>query len=257
MFIAHQKYAHTHLMEVSKNKSILLTNTRPPTSGEIAFWARFGYTVHHQALLSVRLLPVNQLDVDPQAIVLTSANGALALEHSDWDRSIPVYGVGIATATTAKSVGFIECSSPSDKPYPSALNLINWIKNNLDPQDGVIVFGCGEHLRHDIAEELSKFGFQMLKILLYKTEQVEKFTAEIARALKNRNIGSVAINSEQVIKAFTTLCQKSDIAFKDFNIVVSGEFLKNCAIQLGYVKIFVVQQNHQTRNKQQKFIDKQ
>ena len=199
MFIAHEKYAHTHPMEVSKNKSILLTNTRPLTSREKAFWARCGYVVHHQALLSVQFLPVNQLDVDPQAIVLTSANGALALEHSDWDRSIPVYGVGVATVTTAKSIGFRKCSSPSDKPYPSALNLINWIKNNLDPQDGVIVFGCGEYLRHDIAEELSKFGFQMLKILLYKTEPVENFDTEITQSLKNGNIESeVFIKNNQM-----------------------------------------------------------
>ncbi len=226
-------------MEMIKSNGILLTQTRSPTSREKAFWARCGYVAHHQALLSVGFLPVKQLDITPQAIVLTSANGALALEHSDWDRSIPVYGVGVATATAAKSVGFIECSSPSDKPYPSALNLINWIKNNLDPIDGAIVFGCGEHLRHDIAEELSKFGFQMLKILLYKTEPVEKFAAEIAQSLKNGNIESVVLKSEQAIKAFIALCQKSDIAFNDFNIVVSSDFLKNCAIQLGYLNISV------------------
>jgi uroporphyrinogen-III synthase len=243
-------------MEKIKNNGILLTQTRSPTSREIAFWNRCGYTVHHQALLSVQLLPVKQLDVDPQAIVLTSVNGALALEHSDWDRSIPVYGIGVATATAARNAGFIKCASPSDKPYPSALNLISWIKNNLNPNDGAIVFGCGEHVRHDIAEELSKFGFQMSKILLYKTEQVEKFAAEIAQALKNRNIGSVVLNSEQAIKAFIALCQKSDIAFKDFNIVVSSEFLKNRAHQLGYVNISVAQQNHQIRTKRQKFIDK-
>lgn len=226
-------------MEMIKNNNILLTNTRPPTSKEKAFWDGHGYTVHHQALLTVQFLPVASLDITPQAIVLTSANGALALEHSDWDRSIPVYGVGVATATAAKSVGFIECSSPSDKPYPSALNLINWIKNNLDPEDGVIVFGCGEHLRHDIAEELSKFDFQMLKILLYKIEPVENFDTEITQSLKNGNIESVSLNSEQAIKAFIALCQKNDIAFKDFNIVVSSEFLKNCAIQLGCVNISV------------------
>ena len=88
MFIAHEKYAHTHPMEVSKNKSILLTNTRPPTSREIAFWARLGYTVHHQTLLSVRLLPVKQLDVDPQAIVLTSVNGALGCESNFISKSL-------------------------------------------------------------------------------------------------------------------------------------------------------------------------
>ena len=250
MFIDHEKYDHTQSMEVSKNKSILLTNTRPPTSREIAFWKRCGYVVHYQALLSVRFLPVNQLDVDPQAIILTSVNGALALEHSDWDRSIPVYGVGLATATTAKSVDFIECSSPSDKPYPSALNLIGWIKNNLDPKDGVIVFGRGEHVRHDIAEELSKFGFQMLKILLYKTDPVDNFDSEITKSLKNGNIKCVVLNSEQAMKAFVALCKKNDLAFKDFNIVVSSEFLKNCAHQLGYVNISVAKQSHKMQKKQ-------
>jgi uroporphyrinogen-III synthase len=79
----------------------------------------------------------------------------------------------------------------------------------------------------------------MLKILLYKTEPVENFDTEITQSLKNGNIESVAINSEQAIKAFIALCQKNDIAFKDFNIVVSSEFLKNCAIQLGCVNISV------------------
>ena len=250
MFIDHEKYDHTQSMEVSKNKSILLTNTRSPTSKEKAFWDGHGYTVHHQALLTVQFLPVASLDITPQAIVLTSANGALALENSDWDRSIPVYGVGAATAAAAKNVGFIECASPSDKPYPSALNLISWIKNNLDPQKDPIVFGRGEHVRHDIVEELSKFGFQMLKILLYKTDPVDNFDSEITKSLKNGNIKCVVLNSEQAMKAFVALCKKNDLAFKDFNIVVSSEFLKNCAHQLGYVNISVAKQSHKMQNKQ-------
>ena len=250
MFIDHEKYVHTQSMEVSKNKSILLTNTRPPTSKEKAFWDGHGYTVHHQALLTVQFLPVASLDITPQAIVLTSANGALALEHSDWDRSIPVYGVGVATATAAKSVGFIECSSPSDKPYPSALNLINWIKNNLDSKDGVIVFGCGEYIRHDIAKELSKFGFQVSKIVLYETAPVENFDNEIAQSLKNGNIESVVLKSEQAIKAFVVLCDKHDIDFENFHTYVPSEFLKNCAHQLGYVNISVTKQSHKMRKKQ-------
>jgi len=237
-------------MKKIKKNAILLTQIRSPTSKEKALWDRHGYTVQHQALQIVKFLPVASLDITPQSIVLTSVNGALALEHSDWDRSIPVYGVGVATATTAKSVGFIKCSSPSDKPYPSALNLINWIKNNLDPKGGVIVFGCGKYLRHDIAEELSKFGFQMLKILLYKTEPVENFDTEITQSLKNGNIESVAINSEQAIKAFVVLCDKHDIDFENFHTYVPSEFLKNCAHQLGYVNISVAKQNHRSRNKQ-------
>lgn len=206
--------------------------------------------MQHQALQIVKFLPVASLDITPQSIVLTSVNGALALEYSDWDRSIPVHGVGAATAAAAKNVGFIKCTCPSDKPYPSALNLIGWIKNNLDPKDGVIVFGRGEHVRHDIAEELSKFGFQMLKILLYKTDPVDNFDSEITKSLKNGNIKCVVLNSEQAMKAFVALCKKNDLAFKDFNIVVSSEFLKNCAHQLGYVNISVAKQSHKMQNKQ-------
>ena len=49
MFIGQEKYAHTHNMKKIEKIGILLTNTRPPTSREKAFWERFGYTVHHQA----------------------------------------------------------------------------------------------------------------------------------------------------------------------------------------------------------------
>ncbi len=236
-------------MKKIKKNAILLTQIRSPTSKEKALWDRHGYTVQHQALQIVKFLPVASLDITPQSIVLTSVNGALALEYSDWDRSIPVHGVGAATAAAAKNVGFIKCTCPSDKPYPSALNLINWIKNNINPENGTIVFGCGEHLRHDIAEELSKFGFQMSKILLYKTEPVDNFDIEITQSLKNGNIESVAINSEQAMKAFVVLCDKHDIDFENFHTCVPSEFLKNCAHQLGYVNISIAKQNHHLRNK--------
>lgn len=107
------------------NNDILLTQTRPPTTREVSFWNRRGRAVYYQALLNIQLLPVKPLSITPQGIVLTSVNSALALEHSNWNRTIPIYGVGTATAATARTVGFLDCSSPADKPYPSALNLIN------------------------------------------------------------------------------------------------------------------------------------
>ncbi len=223
------------------NNGILLTHTRPPTAREASFWNRCGRAVYHQALLNVQLLPVKPLSISPQGIVLTSANGALALEYSNWDRTISVYGVGTATAATARTVGFLDCSSPSDKPYPSALNLINWIKKNLRPEDGPIVFGCGEYIRHDIAEALKQFGFSTLKVILYSTQPTLAFCEKVQLALKNNCIDSVVIRSEQALKTFIVLCQKADIAFDNFTILVPSEFLENAATQLGYSNISIFQ----------------
>ncbi len=230
-------------MEKFANHGILLTQTRLPTAQELSFWNSQGHTIYYQALLNVQFLPVEPLTTAPQAIILTSANSALALQHSDWDRIIPVYGVGIATTSTAKAAGFLDCSSPSDKPYPSALNLIDWIKKNLSPADGPLVFGCGDYIRHDISEALKPFGFSTYKVVLYKTQPAATCDEKIEQALKNHAIDSVVINSEQALQAFSTLCKKTDLSLDDFTILVPSEFLKTAATQIGYSNISIFQQN--------------
>jgi uroporphyrinogen-III synthase len=189
----------------------------------------------------VHYLPIEPLTITPQAIILTSANSALALQHSDWDRTIPVYGVGTATASEAKSVGFLDCSSPSDKPYPSALNLISWIKKNLIPADGPLVFGCGNIIRHDIREALKPFGFITLKVALYEAKAITTFDKKIEMALKNHTINSVMISSEQALQTFAALCNQSDISHHMFAILVPSEFLKTTAGQMGYTNISILQ----------------
>ena len=231
------------------HQSVLLTQTRPPTARELSFWNRREYTVYYQALLNVNHLPITPLTIPPQGIVLTSANSALALQHSDWDRTIPVYGVGIATSQTAKAVGFSDCSSPSDKPYPSALNLISWIKKNLNPDDGPLVFGCGDYIRHDIGESLKPFGFTTLKVVLYNTKSATALDEKVELALKNHVIDSVVISSEQALQAFATLCQQSNISLDTFTILVASEFLKNAAMQIGFSHISIFQQNHNISRK--------
>lgn len=230
-------------MKKSIHHSILLTQTRPPTSHEVTFWEHRGYTVHYHALLNVQYLPVEPLTIIPQAIVLTSANGALALQHSDWDRTIPVYGVGTTTATTAKSVGFLDCSCPSDKPYPSAINLMNWIKKNLNPADGHLIFGCGTIVRHNIGEALKPFGFTVLNTVLYNTESIIAFDKKIKLALKNGEIDTIVISSKQSLITFMTLCKKADISFYNFTILVPSQFLKTTATQLGYLDISIFKNN--------------
>lgn len=224
-------------MEKLTHHGVLLTNTRQPTAREITFWKNNGYTtVDHQALLKVQFKTVTPLEITPQGIILTSANSALALEHSNWDRTIPVYGVGIATSKAAKAVGFLDCSSPSDKPYPSAINLMNWVKKNLNPADGPLVFGCGNIVRHNIGEALAPFGFTTQNIVLYNTEPILAFDQKINLALKNNEIDTVVISSKQALVAFITLCKKADISINNFTVLVPSQFLKTVATQLGYVK---------------------
>lgn len=225
-------------MEKLTHYGILLTNTRSPTAREIAFWKNNGYAnVLYQALLDIQHLPAKPLTIIPQAIILTSANSALALNYSDWDRAIPVYGVGIATSQAAKSAGFLDCSSPSDKPYPSAINLINWIKKNLNPANGPLVFGCGNIVRHDIGEALKSTNFTVVNIVLYNTKPTFAFDKKIEGALKNHEINTIMISSEQALVTFMSLCEKADIPFNNFTILVPSQFLKTAAIYLGYLNI--------------------
>lgn len=236
-------------MNKISSKGILLTQTRRPNPYEMSYWKTKGYTAYYQSLLQVCSLPVEPLDIVPQAIVLTSANASLALEHADWNRDIPVFGVGRATAQMAKSIGFTDCSSPSDKPYPSATLLLEWIINNLEPEHGPIVFGCGQEVRHDIAKDLKKVGYDTLKVVLYNTQPIDKFSKNIELALKNSSIDTVVLQSEQSIKAFITLCHKYSIAYESFTAKVASDHLQVCAEACGFLNVSL----HQNPNAFRRF----
>jgi len=224
-------------------KSILLTQTRPPSDKETKFWNHRGYTkILHQSLLDVEFSPIEPLNITPQAIVITSSNAALALESSDWDRSLPVYAVGNATALKAKAIGFENSISPSNKAYPSALSLIEWIKENLNPEDGPIIFGCGNHLRHDVAEILHNCGFQTSKVILYTTKPSTAFHQNIEEALRNNAINAVVINSEMALYGFVDLCIAKDINAEHVPCFVPSKFLQECAHISGFSDVFVI--NH-------------
>ncbi|MCX7343699.1 MAG: uroporphyrinogen-III synthase [Proteobacteria bacterium] len=212
---------------------VLITNSRPPMQHEIAKWGKHGFVVYYQPLLKIVNLPVEQLTKTPQAIVLSSANGAASLQDSDWDRNIPVYGVGTATVTAAKSSGFKDCSSPNSKPYPSAINLVSWIKQNLQPSNGLIIHGSGEILRYNIAEMLEKYGFETIRVMLYKTQAVNTFEPEIEQSLKDGTIQKVELSSEQSLEIFVNLCKKSGVNFQQIEALTPSNYLRNAALRYG------------------------
>ena len=222
-------------MEITLEKSgLLITNSRPPMRYEIMKWQSKGFNVYYQPLLAVVSLPVESLKCTPQAIVLTSMNGAISLQDSDWDRRIPVYCIGSATVAAAKASGFKDCTSPNSKPYPSAINLVYWVKQNLKPSDGAIIHGGGEQLRHDVAEMLNNKGFETLRVVLYKTQAAGEFSPEIAIALKENAINNVEISSEQTLHTFVELCKKEEINHQKFELLLRSDYLKNVATNYGF-----------------------
>lgn len=217
-----------------KKPGVLITNSRPPMQHEIAKWQKRGFIAYYQPLLSIEHLPILPLPENTQAIVLTSANAAEYLSNSNWDRNIPIYGVGIATVTAAKLAGFKYCSAPNSAPYPSANKLIDWIKKNLQPDDGIIVHGSGEILRYDVANTLKEYGFKTLRIVLYKTVKIISFTNDIAKALKHEQIQIAAISSQQAIETFATYCKNENINAQKISIIVPSLYLKRVAINYGF-----------------------
>ena len=214
---------------------VLITNSRPPMQHEIAKWGNQGFVVYYQPLLKIVNLPIEQLKKTPQAIVVSSANGAASLQNSDWNRDIPIYGVGTATVAAAKASGFKNCSSPNSKPYPSALNLVNWIKQNLQPSNGLIIHGSGKILRHNVAEMLKKHGFETLRVMLYKTQAVNTFELEIEQALKDGVIQKVELSSEQSLEIFVNLCKKSSINFQQIKALTPSNYLRSAALRYGLI----------------------
>lgn len=214
---------------------ILFTHTRPPLCHETTSWQNCGFRIYYQPLLKVVYLPVAPLPIQPQAIVLSSANGAAALQNSVWDRHIPVYTVGAITAEAAKAAGFINCIAPNPAPHPSALDLVQWLVKNLQPTDGAIVHGSGEKLRYDVTAMLSSHSFETLRVVLYHTQSAKAFAPEIAQSLQSGLIQKVVVASEQALQTLAGLLQKIRIAPDKLQLLLPSAYLQSAAAKLGFV----------------------
>ncbi len=145
-----------------------------------------------------------------QAILVTSANSIRALTilpGHDRLTSVPVFAVGPASATAAKSAGFTDIrTAHGDLEALTALAL-----KELDPAEGPVFYPSGTVISGDLKSKLEKAGFLCTRLPLYNAEPAQELPDAVLQALKDRAVDGVVLFSPRTARIWAKCLAVADL----------------------------------------------
>ncbi len=193
--------------------AMLVLVTRPAPDGEsfAAVLAARGFVPLLAPLLEIEILPADAAPLDLaglQALAFTSANGLRAFAARSPRRDLPAFAVGDATARAARAAGFDPVHSAEGDVEALAALIID----RLDPGDGAILHPAASAVAGDLAGRLGAAGFELRRVLLYRSTQVEALPAALREALTAARLDVATFFSPRTAAAFAGLIRDAGLA---------------------------------------------
>ena len=188
--------------------------TRPRLESDVL--ARRLNNVGHEVLIEPMLSIENVQNVkidntNPQAIIITSINGARAFAtHGQAEQFIdtPIYAVGAATADELANFNVVHRGSEG----VAALKGV--ICTELRPDDGPVLYIRGAHVAGDLARDLTASGFKVDQVVLYEAVKAVTFSQPIINDFNNKLIDGVVLFSPRTAATFSTLAKNAGLTKK-------------------------------------------
>ncbi|MFA5949310.1 MAG: uroporphyrinogen-III synthase [Hyphomicrobium sp.] len=186
--------------------------TRPEGDGAslIASLEAVGHRVSSAPLLSIE--PVEPaLDLlDTQALIATSRNALKALAANPAlaaAMALPLFAVGPATASLARSIGF---STVLEGPA-GASELVRVIEAHATRNGGALLHLAGDRLAFDLRGALEAKGFRVRQEVMYRTHAAQALNPEVVDAIRAGKIDGVILMSSRAATIFSDLAAKAGI----------------------------------------------
>ena len=181
---------------------ILLTRPLEDCSEMILKFQSLGHQVSHLPLIRIEKVNYEEINFSEYGgIVFTSANAVKFLNTVKLDKNIKCFCVGNATENKARSVGFQNTIAAEG----NVTNLKELIVQNFNSSDGKILYVSGEILSSDLDLQLIKIGYNLKRLINYKTHHNEKFDEKFVEQLK--------LNMPELVYVYS---QNSAISFLNF-----------------------------------------
>ena len=160
---------------------ILLTRPLEDCSEMIVRFKSLGHQVSHLPLLNVEKINFDEVNFSEfKGIIFTSANAVKLLDTKKIDKKIFCFCVGNATEKKTRSLGFQNVISASG----SVENLKELILQNFDKKNGKIIYVSGETVTVNLDQQLEKEGYNIKRVINYKTSHIGKFEERFVNELK-------------------------------------------------------------------------
>ncbi|MGG5888305.1 uroporphyrinogen-III synthase [Falsiroseomonas sp. HC035] len=144
-----------------------------------------------------------------QAVLLTSRAAARALPPQP--RGLPLLAVGEATAEAARAAGWADAMAASG----TAEDLARLAAHRLDPAAGPLLLAVGQGYALDLAADLRRRGFRVLRRVAYAATPATSVPAPVLAALRGGNgPGQVLFHSPRSAACAITLLREAGLAAK-------------------------------------------
>ena len=217
---------------------ILLTRPLEDCSEMIVKFKSLGNQVSHLPLLRIDKVNYEQINFsDFKGIIFTSANAIKFLNLRDINKNILCFCVGSATEKKARSVGFQKVFAAEG----NVENLKELLLQNFNQKDGPLIYISGEIISIDLDQQLLKEGYNIKRIINYKTSHNQNFDDEFVKQLKLNMPDMVYVysqNSASSLLNFIKMYQLESL-WMDTNLMCIGEKTSSILNEIKWKKIFL------------------
>ena len=217
---------------------ILLTRPLEDCSEMIVKFKSLGNQVSHLPLLRIDKVNYEQINfLDFKGIIFTSANAIKFLNLRDINKNILCFCVGSATEKKARSVGFQKVFAAEG----NVENLKELLLQNFNQKDGPLIYISGETISIDLDQQLLKEGYNIKRIINYKTSHNQNFDDEFVKQLKLNMPDMVYVysqNSASSLLNFIKMYQLESL-WMDSNLMCIGEKTSSILNEIKWKKIFL------------------
>jgi uroporphyrinogen-III synthase len=217
---------------------ILLTRPLEDCSEMILKFKSLGYQVSHLPLLVVEKVNYDSVNFPSfGGIIFTSANAIKFLDLKSIDKKILCFCVGEATEKTARNNGFQNVIAAEG----NVENLKELILQNFDKKDGSLIYISGETVSTDLDQQLLKVGYNIKRIVNYRTLHNKNFNEEFVKELKQKMPDIVYVYSQNSAASFLNYIklQQLESLWMNTNLMCIGEKTSSILNEIKWKKIFL------------------
>ena len=217
---------------------ILLTRPLEDCSEMILKFKSLGHQVSHLPLLVVEKVNYDSVNFPSfGGIIFTSANAIKFLDLKSIDKKILCFCVGEATEKTARNNGFQNVIAAEG----NVENLKELILQNFDKKDGSLIYISGETVSTDLDQQLLKVGYNIKRIVNYRTSHNKNFNEEFVKELKQKMPDIVYVYSQNSAASFLNYIklQQLESLWMNTNLMCIGEKTSSILNEIKWKKIFL------------------
>ena len=217
---------------------ILLTRPLEDCHEMILKLKSLGHQVSHLPLININKLDYEHINfLDYKGIIFTSANAVKFLNLKNIDKNLLCFCVGTATEKKARSVGFQNVIAAEG----NVENLKELILQNFEKKIGNLIYVSGETISTDLNHQLMKEGYNIKRIINYRTSHNEKFDENFIEVLKSNMPDIVYVYSKNSASSFLKFIKiyKSESLWMNTNLMCLGEKTSSILNEIKWKKIFL------------------